>query len=207
MPGPVNPLAPGVLVTNMGLEIADGTTVRATLGILKPATTNPPVAAVYGLRVNGSAISGDMGGSPPALTATAGGQLTNNGVEVADGTYTRATLGNLGSSYGLRVISSNGSTVIIDGSSDIFKIAASGTLTTSSFTGPGFQTANDTLSTGLTFMPSHLSFTNFNSTVFMSPYIQHVAGMVAQDRYVSASLTGGNQTLVAAYVIADASGT
>src|ERR1035437_1345271 len=38
MPGPVNPLAPGVQVTNNGLEIADGTNVRATLGKLPDGT-------------------------------------------------------------------------------------------------------------------------------------------------------------------------
>src|ERR1035437_690777 len=48
MPGPVNPLAPGVQVTNNGLEIADGTNVRATLGKLPDGT--------YGLLIYNGAI-------------------------------------------------------------------------------------------------------------------------------------------------------
>ncbi len=59
-------------------------------------------------------------------------QITDRGIEVADGTNSRVQLGDIsaaknGSSYGLKVISSDGSTVIIDGSSDMFRIAATGT--------------------------------------------------------------------------------
>src|ERR1035437_5368740 len=48
MPGPVNPLVPGLHVTNKGLEIADGTSVRATLGQLPDGT--------YGLLIYNGAI-------------------------------------------------------------------------------------------------------------------------------------------------------
>ena len=48
MPGPVNPLAPGVQVTNNGIEVADGTNVRATLGKLPDGT--------YGLLIYNGAI-------------------------------------------------------------------------------------------------------------------------------------------------------
>ena len=63
--------------------------------------------------------------------ASAGAYATDDvGLEVTDGTSSRAQLGKLpGGTYGLRVVSSDGSTVIIDGTSDMFKIAASGTLT------------------------------------------------------------------------------
>ena len=73
--------------------------------------------------------------------ASAGTYLSKNaGVEVTDGTQVRATLGIINSTtgadgavnpidYGLKVVSSDGVTVIIDGTSDIFKIAGTGTMT------------------------------------------------------------------------------
>src|SRR5438309_2562414 len=66
--------------------------------------------------------------------ASAGVYATDDvGLEVTDGTNVRAQLGLLplpGNPYGLRVISSDGSTVIIDATSDVFKISASGTTST-----------------------------------------------------------------------------
>jgi hypothetical protein len=55
------------------------------------------------------------------------------GITVADQAgVTRVQLGQIGSSfgqnYGLKVVSSDGSTVIIDGTSDMFRIAATGTV-------------------------------------------------------------------------------
>jgi hypothetical protein len=72
--------------------------------------------------------------------ASAGTYLSKNaGVETTDGMQVRVTLGVITSNvdagtgevvpvdYGLKVVSSDGTTVIIDGNSDMFKIAASGT--------------------------------------------------------------------------------
>ena len=62
--------------------------------------------------------------------ASAGTYITDDvGVEITDGSNVRAQLGKLGTnSFGLKVISSDGSTVIVDGTSDMFKIAAQGTI-------------------------------------------------------------------------------
>jgi len=60
------------------------------------------------------------------------------GIEVTDGSAVRVQLGNITSGgWGLRVISSDGTTVIIDGTSDVWKIAAKGT---DSFTIAGVAT-------------------------------------------------------------------
>jgi len=53
------------------------------------------------------------------------------GLEVTDGVSSRVQLGLLPigvGNYGLRVVSADGTTVIIDGTSDVFKVVASGTL-------------------------------------------------------------------------------
>ena len=102
---------------------------------------------------------------PPGRTSV---QLTDRGVEVADGTNSRVQLGDIspgknGSSYGLKVISSDGSTVVIDGTSDVFKIQASGSLSVSvpARAGNNFASANTSVTlSGLgtfTATPAHLS--------------------------------------------------
>lgn len=64
-----------------------------------------------------------------AQNASAGVYVTDDiGLEVTDGTNSRVQLGLLPSgTYGLRVVAADGTTVIIDGTSDMFKIAAKGT--------------------------------------------------------------------------------
>ncbi|HEX8977907.1 MAG TPA: hypothetical protein VF781_15485 [Solirubrobacteraceae bacterium] len=81
-----------------------------------------------------------------AQLASAGVYVTDDvGVEVTDGTNVRVQLGILPSgTYGLRVISADGTSVIIDGTSDIWKVGATGTLSIAS---PG--PANGTASTAL----------------------------------------------------------
>ena len=74
----------------------------------------------------------------------------------------RVQMGKLPSGdYGLRVVSSDGTTVIIDGTSDMFRISANGTITNTVGTGaPGSNWTNVTL-TGLGALattPAHLSF-------------------------------------------------
>ena len=98
----------------------------------------------------------------PANVAAPGVQVTNNGIEITDGTNVRATLGLLTpgtSNYGLRVISSNGTTVIVDGSSDVFKIAATGTMTTPNVGGtPAKGILTVTLTTNMSYLPATLFF-------------------------------------------------
>jgi hypothetical protein len=114
--------SPGVYVTDdIGLEVTDGSASRIQLGLLPNGS--------YGMQVVGANLSGSISGSPPSIVlGTAGAQLTDKGLEVSDGTNKRVTVGNIGSSYGLKVIAADGTTVIIDGSSNMFKIVASGSL-------------------------------------------------------------------------------
>lgn len=80
------------------------------------------------------------------------------GLEVTDGTSSRVQLGLLPSgTYGLRVVSSDGVTVIVDGTSDMFKIVAVGTIT-SAGTANTNTTAQVTLTAlgALTVTPAHL---------------------------------------------------
>jgi hypothetical protein len=85
---------------------------------------------------------------------SAGVYVTDDvGVEITDGQAVRARLGLLqNGNYGLQVIAADGATVIIDGTSDVFKIVATGTLGTS---GAGTGTAQGavTLTTGLGVIP------------------------------------------------------
>jgi hypothetical protein len=92
------------------------------------------------------------GDAPPAglLSAPGTGQ---GGLTVADAAgSTRVTLGMIGTvdapSYGLRVVSSDGTTVIIDGSSNMFKIIASGTQT-QAFPAAGNASTNSVTLTAL----------------------------------------------------------
>lgn len=84
-------------------------------------------------------------------------------VEDANGTV-RVILGNIGTptapGYGLKVIAADGSTAIIDGNSDMFRIAATGTATVSQ-TGAGITTTVVSIpGTGLsgTNSPAFLAF-------------------------------------------------
>jgi len=84
-------------------------------------------------------------------------------VEDANGVV-RVTLGQISAGpppdYGLKVVSSDGSTTIIDGTSDVFKIVASGTLTTSG-AGNGQSQSAVTLTTGITVIPTCLIWQEF----------------------------------------------
>jgi hypothetical protein len=103
----------------------------------------------------GALSSGQLGGGSNAY-------VDGDAVKVVDAAGNiRVYLGNIpNGDYGLQVISSDGSTVIIDGTSDVFKILASGVF---SDTNPGATNSHDNLQTltGLgTFAatPAHLSF-------------------------------------------------
>lgn len=86
-----------------------------------------------------------------AISAVFGSTDNASALQISDSAgVIRVTLGALGNGdYGLKVISTDGSTVIIDGTSDMFRIAATGTLTANAAANTG-QTATVVLS-GLTF--------------------------------------------------------
>lgn len=62
----------------------------------------------------------------------------------------------MSSNWGLKVVSNDGATVIIDGTSDMMKIVASGTLSVASFTSPLDPGATNSVNvaTGLTYAPA-----------------------------------------------------
>lgn len=183
--------SPGVYITDdVGLEVTDGSASRVQLGLLP--------SGQYGLQLTGANLSGQISGSPPSIvTGTAGAQLTNNGLEVSDGTHLRVTVGNIGSSYGLKVLSSDGSTVIIDGTSDMFKIVATGTLTTpTNGAVPVTNTASVTLSTGLTYSPASLWYQQDSGGSDVTPVLVVTnLGAVAQYNWAFVKVVNTNQTL------------
>lgn len=77
-----------------------------------------------------------------AQIASPGVYVTDDvGVEVTDGSHSRVQLGLLPTGhYGLRVIAADGSTVIVDGSSSMFLISATGTQTVSVTSGTAANT-------------------------------------------------------------------
>ena len=109
----------------------------------------------------GQLVSGQLGGASNTY-------VTSDGVSVTDGANVRVELGATGADYGLRVTSSDGATVIIDGTSNMFKIAATGTQSLTgvngSGAGGGSALTSVTLSTGLAYCPAALMYFNFNST-------------------------------------------
>ena len=165
-----------VYITSDGLAVTDGTAVRAQIGKLPSGSYGVRIVSSSGavlidgnqITLTGSTgtISGSQlsGGTIPAGVALGISQttVTSAGVKVATGGVDRVVLGDIGGSdYGLKVTNS-GSTVIIDGSSNVFKIVATGTVSIT-----GCAAAADTscdvtgttdLATGLTTVPAHVGF-------------------------------------------------
>jgi hypothetical protein len=132
-----------------------------------------------------------------ALSAVDGTTDNAAALEIRDGgDRLRVQLGALGGGdYGLKVTSSDGSTVIIDGTSNMFKILASGTVSVSQ-TNPG-GTVSDTTLTGLgawTTIPICISGVSFSNT--LTGNVRQLAReftFIAQ--YVAAS-SGGSPTVL-----------
>jgi hypothetical protein len=113
------------------------------------------------------------------------------------------------SDYGLKVVSSDGTTVIIDGTSNMFKIAASGTLQTASFAQPNQQTAQADISTGFTYAPVFFYFPQFATGIWSGLYVRWAAGtsLVHESFLMNAEVVNTNQTRVIASTNADGAGT
>ena len=140
-------------VTQDGIKVTDGTTTLVTVGRITAAGSdadgNP--AGDFGLLIK----RGILGSGTQTTIDDSGLAVTTGGVE-------RVRVGAIGGSdYGLKVTNS-GSTVIIDGSSNVFKIVATGTVSIT-----GCAAAADTscdvtgttdLATGLTTVPAHVGF-------------------------------------------------
>jgi hypothetical protein len=102
------------------------------------------------------------------------------------------------SSFGLQVVSSDGTTVIIDGTSDMFKIAATGTLSTPAATGPGFSRAQVDLATGLTYNPMGIAYVGVSLSQPCLAMVWDSATGLISDTYelLDLQVVSGNQTRV-----------
>ena len=134
--------AVNTIIDDDGLTVNDGTE-RVRLGKL--------ATGVYGLLIRNGRL-----GTGTNTT------IDDSGLKVTDGSVERVRVGALGGGdYGLKVTNS-GSTVVIDGTSNMFKIVATGTVSIT-----GCAAAADTscdvtgttdLATGLTTVPAHVGF-------------------------------------------------
>jgi len=156
--------ASNVYVTSDGVSVTDGSVVRAQIGKLPNGS--------YGVRIVASDGSVLIDGEQITLTKSTGRipvgvefgiaqtKVTADGIEVSDGSVDRVTLGALGGGdYGLKVVNS-GNTVIIDGTSNMFKIQATGTQSVTVASG-GAGTSTSTTLTGLGALsttPGHLTY-------------------------------------------------
>lgn len=130
--------------------------------------------------------------------------VRSDGVHVSDEAETdRVHLGKLADgNYGLQVTNPGG-TVIIDGTSNMFKIAATGFLSVAGCNGAAgycVTTVTTDLATGLTTAPAFLGFRGSGSTAETLPLVQFSAATgapIAQYR-MSAGVVNTNQTRVTA---------
>lgn len=200
---------PQARLTADGLEIHDGTIQRAMFGHLG--------AGVYGAKLVASDGTAVFDGSQLQMSKAIGrlpagvelGRAETNisaaGMRVRFNTIDRVTLGDLGSGdFGLKVVAEDGATVIVDGKSNMFKIAASGTL--SSSTGPNNSsvTLSTTYATGLTSAPMHTGSAAFAFGLLpyigLMPDLTTVADLIVQHTKV----VNTNQTEVQAKYVSPA---
>lgn len=193
--------ASNLYVSSDGVSVTDGSTVRAHIGKLPNGSYGVRIVSSTGavlidgeqITITGSAgtISGSQlsGGTIPSGVALGISQttVTAAGVKVATGGVDRVILGAIGGGdYGLKITNA-GSVVLIDGSSNMFKIAASGSLSIALPAQPAgdFQTVVSIATlTGLgaqTTIPAHLSYVADSLTVTTNRRIgaQNVIGLGA----------------------------
>ena len=129
-----------------------------------------------------------------AAISAAAGTVNESRIEVTDGSgATRVWLGALGAGeYGLKVVSSDGSTVIIDGTSNMFKILASGTMSVTAVASTMAVITEVTLSALGTFteIPASLSWVAQASGRRNQPPYVNEAGIVK----FAATTSGGSPT-------------
>ena len=129
--------------------------------------------------------------------------IDDNGLAVSLSGIERVRVGALGGGdYGLKVVNA-GSTVIIDGTSNMFKIAASGTLSLTGCDGTSSQcstTTNVTLSTGFDYRPAFLTFVDHAAATKTRPmnwYTFHPSNHgVTRQIQSDVQVTGGTSTLL-----------
>jgi hypothetical protein len=121
------------------------------------------------------------------------------GLTVGDAAgVTRVQLGQIGTAfgqnYGLKVVSADGATVIIDGTSDIFKIAASGTLAVTI----GSVSSNETTVTltGLGALPVTPAFLGYGAQTATTTAQQGLGGYILRGFKYASTSSGGAVTAV-----------
>lgn len=116
----------------------------------------------------------------------------------------RVTLGDISpagddSDFGLQVVSSDGSTVIVDGTSDIFTIIASGTLTTAASAVGAETNTSTTLSLGLSYRPLVVGILDdpLASDAVQVPYVHwdNTTGTIAVSWSLFTEISGSNTVL------------
>jgi hypothetical protein len=120
---------PETEVTANGIEVTDGTRMRATLGNLGTDYGIKIVDASGNALIDGSKIQlAQSTGTVPSgvVLGNSSTTITANGVQVSDGTRARATLGHIGTDYGIKIVDASGN-VLIDGAKIILN-QSSGTV-------------------------------------------------------------------------------
>ena len=119
--------------------------------------------------------------------------VDDNGLAVTLDAVERVRVGALGGGdYGLKVISADGTTVIIDGTSNMFKIAATGTHSIAVLANSeGTDTVTLTALGALPTTPAHLSFISNGNTTGAN---QHQGVFFASDGTSYAGAASGNET-------------
>lgn len=142
---------------------------------------------------SGQVVSGMLGGGGNVY-------VTSDGVQVTDTIRVRVYLGALpGGGYGLQVV--NGADVaIIDGSSDIFRITATGTLSVPVGPNGSIGTIDQVITsidvgTGLTYSPAYMAYVDQGTSVQMLPGESLTATGNWNDKYSgTTSLSGPSGT-------------
>jgi hypothetical protein len=142
--------SPGFFVCQEGACVVDGALVRLLIGAIGGGD--------YGVKISDSSGQVVINGSSTIPAGVTFGitqtSVSASGIKVNDGTYDRVILGAIGGGdYGLKVVSSDGSTVIVDGKSDMFKIGATGTQTRASNATPNYISTTIGAITGLSTSP------------------------------------------------------
>jgi hypothetical protein len=186
-------------ITSSGVIVNDGMVDRVVMGAIGGGD--------YGLWVRDASGNAIIDGSKVQLARSEGTipagvalgiaqtTVTADGVEVSHGGVDRVTLGALGGGdYGLKVVNS-GATVIVDGSSDMFRIVTTSTFNSPVASGSGTFTSTVTLSTGLTDVPAVVCWMEAVRGL-MIPYIiwNHADGLVTEHWEVWIENVNTNQT-------------
>jgi hypothetical protein len=181
--------APGnVLIDDTGITITEGALTVRNAGGDPTVTAGEIVGGIAGSQLSGTIPAG-------VALGIAQTTVTSSGVKVNDGVDDRVILGAIGGGdYGLKVVSSDGTTVIIDGTSNVFKILVTGTRSLAVADDVFNSSSNDVL-TGLgTFSatPAHLDFLASGNGVGDNQHLG--AWFYSFDERFVASVAGGSPT-------------